>query len=233
MSNRLRRLPAALLLFLPSWLQAASGSPEDFLKGGTILVAASAPPAATAPGSAKPSKPVQPAMDSTKVHEQYLEGDFDQAIRSLEGHLKTKRPMSHQESVFVYKHLGVMYAAQQSTRDKGKFYMSELINIEPTAKILDMYASDMIHLIFRNVQEEFEVKRARLAPVPETAPAAQAAAAPPAPGPAPVAETRKPARSKRNFYLAAAGAGVAVGAFTLFMVLSSDEPQTHTIHVTE
>ena len=88
---------------------------------------------------------------------------------------------------FVYKHLGVMYAAQQSTRDKGKHFMHQLIAIEPTAKILDMYASDMIHLIFRNVQEEFEVKRVRLAPQPDTI----AAAPDPAPEPAPVAETPK------------------------------------------
>lgn len=227
MPNTLRFPPVAFLLFLPIWVLAAGMSPEGFLKGGTVLAAAS-PQAA--PGPVKSSKPAQPAMDTNKVHEIYLEGDFDQAIRSLDGQIKSRRPMTHQESVFVYKHLGVMYAAQQSTRDKGKFYMSELINIEPTAKILDMYASDMIHLIFRNVQEEFEVKRARLAPVPEPAPAAQA---PAAPAPTPVAETKKPTRNKRNFYLAAAGAGVAVGAFTLFMVLSSDEPETHTIHVNE
>ncbi len=172
-------------------------------------------------------------MDTNKVHEQYLEGDFDQAIRALDNHLKSKRPMAHQESVFVYKHLGVMYAAQQSTRDKGKFYMHELIKIEPTAKILDMYASDMIHLIFRNVQEEFEVKRARLVPVPETTAAVEPAPAPAAPAPAPVASTGNTSRNKRTFYLAAAGAGVAVGAFTLFMVLSSPEPKTKTIQVTE
>jgi hypothetical protein len=170
-------------------------------------------------------------MDTTKVHEQYLEGDFDAAIRTLEAQLKSGKAMTHAESVFVYKHMGVMYAAQKSTQEKGKHYMHQLIAIEPTAKILDMYASDMIHLIFRNVQEEFEVKRARLQPAADTTAAAPAPE--PAPQPAaPVAET-KGKGSNKTLFMAAAGAAVAVGALTLFLVLGDDDPKTTVVTVKE
>ena len=139
---------------------------------------ASAPVPASAPASkvsAKPA-PAKTVMDTAKLHATYLDGDFDQAIRVMENALKNKKtPISHADSVFIFKHLGVMYAATPATREKGRYYMTQLIYIEPTAKILDMYASDMIYLIFRNVQEEFANKNPNVAKpaavVVDTAPA--------------------------------------------------------------
>jgi hypothetical protein len=98
------------------------------------------------------------SLDTTKIHAQYMEGEFVPAIKTLESSLKSNQPKSHADSVFIFKHLGVMHAASPGTRERGKFFMYQLINIEPTAKILDMYASDLIFLIFRNVQEDFELK---------------------------------------------------------------------------
>ena len=54
-----------------------------------------------------------------------------------------------------------MYAATYETREKGKFYMYQLLLIEPTAKILDMFASDMIYMIFKNIQDEFIATRSK------------------------------------------------------------------------
>jgi hypothetical protein len=251
------RFPAAILV--AAFLAAAAypaypaTSPEDFVKDKNAPSGAQAPangaaPApesgtpAAAPKAAKPAKTGKsaqiPPMDTAKIHEQYLEGDFDHAIRALESQLKSQRPMSHAESVFVFKHLGVMYAAQQSTREKGKHYMQSLIAIEPTAKILDMYASDMIHLIFRNVQEEFEAKRRRLMPSPDSTATASAGPEPgpaPAPSPAPLAASpKKDSGTRKTVFLAAAGASVAVGALALFFLLGEDEdPKVRTIEVSE
>lgn len=229
------RFAIACLLYALLILPAGAASPEDFVKDGAATGTPATPaPAAKPAGTAKAARNAAP-MDTAKVHEQYLEGDFDHAIRALEGQLKSKRPMTHAESVFVFKHLGVMYAAQQSTRDKGKYYMGELIHIEPTAKILDMYASDMIHLIFRNVQEEFEKKRARLQPQADTVAAvAQPVPAAPEPGRQETPPQASSASSrKRTIFLAATGATVAVGALALFFLLGGDEPETKTIVVQE
>jgi hypothetical protein len=116
--------------------------------------------------------------------------------------------------------------------------MQSLIAIEPTAKILDMYASDMIHLIFRNVQEEFEAKRRLLVPAQE--PVATASAAP-GPGPSPEPQPTGPAAAapkkdsghRKTIFLAAAGASVAVGALALFFLLGEDDPGTRTIEISE
>jgi hypothetical protein len=103
-----------------------------------------------------------PKVDSARVHKLYLDGDFDEAIVLLENNLKDTRQYRHEDSVFIFKHLGVMYAAQYETREKGKYFMHRLLMVEPTAKIMDMYASDMIYMIFKNIQEEFEQNRMQL-----------------------------------------------------------------------
>lgn len=126
----------------------------------------SARPKATTSAAPAPKVSVDPKappkVDSAKVHKLYLDGDFDEAIVLLENNLKDTRQYRHEDSVFIFKHLGVMYAAQYETREKGKYFMHRLLMVEPTAKIMDMYASDMIYMIFKNIQEEFEQNRMQL-----------------------------------------------------------------------
>ncbi len=101
-------------------------------------------------------------LDTAKVRAQYLDGEFQSAIDILEAELKENDRISHSDSVFIFKHLGVMYAADYEQRERGKMFMYKLLTTEPTAKIMDMYASDMIYMIFKNIQDEFETKRVRL-----------------------------------------------------------------------
>ncbi len=100
-------------------------------------------------------------LDTVAMHAVYLDGDFDKATQVLEGALKQKN-LQHGDSVFIFKHLGVMYAAREETREKGKYFMYKLITAEPLTNILDMYASDMIYMIFKNIKDEFEANRTRL-----------------------------------------------------------------------
>lgn len=223
--------PAATAAPAARTAPAATAAPTDTAKksSATPKTAPGKPARATAgQGAAKP------VIDTARIHGQYLEGDFDQAIRSLDGALKGRKALNHADSVFIFKHLGVMYAASPATREKGRFYMLQLISIEPTARILDMYASDMIYLIFRNVQEEYENKHAQTAFV---APADSAADAPPAaepePAPAPAASAQPPKRN-RTLYWAAGGAAVAAGvAGLIFILLDDPQPKQRTILLKE
>jgi hypothetical protein len=97
-------------------------------------------------------------LDTTAIHALYMDGEFESAVKQLEEASGKGLLKSHADSVFAYKHLGVMYAAQYETMEKGKGYMYRLLYIEPTVKILDMYASEMIYMIFRNVQAEFQIR---------------------------------------------------------------------------
>ena len=105
--------------------------------------------------------PAARAMDTVVVHAIYLDGDFEGATQILEKALKSPH-LTHGDSTFIFKHLGVIYAARDETREKGKYYMYKLVAAEPLTNILDMYASDMIYMIFKNVKDEFEANRQRL-----------------------------------------------------------------------
>lgn len=116
-------------------------------------------------GSAIPTKAAAKSrvpLDTSVIRKTYIDGDFDRAIEDIERALKWGGPFSQPDSVFMFKHLGVMYAAKYETREKGKHYMLQLLTVEPAARILDMYASDMIYMIFKNIQTEFEATQGRL-----------------------------------------------------------------------
>jgi hypothetical protein len=217
---------------------AGNAAGQQPSKPAKTAAAASTPAAPAKPAPAKPvpvkSAAVRPVLDTALIHGQYLDGDFDQAIHALDAALKGRRPLSHADSIFAFKHLGVMYAATPATREKGRYYMLQLISIEPTARILDMYASDMIYLIFRNIQEEYEKKHGKVA-IAEPVDTASAAPAAPDPEPAPV-PVAAPAAPKRNrtLYWAAGGAAVAAGAAgLLFILLDDPQPKKRTILLRE
>jgi hypothetical protein len=145
--------------------------PRDVRRFALCLALASAAMGATSaartaapqpPSASSLDRSSPPKVDSVRVHKLYLDGDFDEAIPILENNLKETRQYHHDDSVFIFKHLGVMYAAQYETREKGKYYMHRLLMVEPAANILDMYASDMIYMIFKNIQDEFEQNRRKM-----------------------------------------------------------------------
>lgn len=95
------------------------------------------------------------------IHSVYLEGDFDQAIAALDKAMANDLLCTSEDSVFTFKHLGVMMAAREGTRERGKYYLLQLIKIDTAANIFDMYASDQIYQMFMNVKKEFESARAK------------------------------------------------------------------------
>lgn len=105
---------------------------------------------------------IERKLDTAAVHEVYVDGDFDKAIQMLQPALEGEYSLNHQDSVFVFKHLGVMYTAKYETREKGKKYMMLLLETEPSAKLMDMYASDMIYMIFKNLQDEYQMSLVKL-----------------------------------------------------------------------
>ncbi len=110
---------------------------------------------------AVPSAKTVSPFDTTQVHKVYMDGEFEKAIKMVESALASGAVRSHADSVFAFKHLGVMYTAKYETRETGKKYMYQLLYIEPTARIMDMFASDMIYMIFKNIQEEVAITRGR------------------------------------------------------------------------
>jgi hypothetical protein len=194
---------------------AMAGSQQSLSKNDRTAKSQSAQKNQAAPAS-------KMILDTATVRKLYLDGEFEGAIEVLEAGLKEKRPFDHKDSVFIFKHLGVMYAAKYETREKGKYYMHELLMTEPTARIMDMYASDMIYMIFKNIQDEFEANRVKLNHAEslvhgntQTGPATEN-----------VPEEPEPKRSHRAYYWVGATSVVVVAGVAAFFLLSQKPTTT-------
>ena len=139
-------LKTALLLFLPSML---------FFIGESQ---AAAPASAASPSSQNGNQDtglVKESLDQAKIHDVYNSGDFEPVISVLEAFVKRNKTYSQSDSVFIAKHLAVVYSANPATREKGKYYMFRLLELLPSAKLIDMYVSEEVDRIFDKVREEF------------------------------------------------------------------------------
>jgi hypothetical protein len=225
---------AACALVLVAAAQAAPGKPDP----------QSAPKRTSRSAALPSSTPSKTLLDTAIVRRLYLDGEFDEAIDKVETSLRYGSGHTHVDSVFAFKHLGVMYTARYETREKGKLYMLRLLEVEPTARILDMYASDMIYMIFKNIKDEFDASQGRFDPSNGTA-------SPHQPGPGrkgdpgdkgdksdksdkgrkddmgdndTQAAKAKSGGSGVGYWLGAAGLAVAAGVATWYAF--SDEPKT-------
>ncbi len=63
-------------------------------------------------------------LNQAKVHDLYNSGDFEPVIAVLEGFIQRNKTYSHSDSVFIAKHLAVVYSANPATREKGKYYIT-------------------------------------------------------------------------------------------------------------
>jgi hypothetical protein len=96
-----------------------------------------------------------PQLDQKKIHEEYQNGNFDVVLSFLEEFQRAHKTYGREDSIFIAKHLAVVYTANPLTREKGKYYMNRLLDLLPSAKLVDMYVSDEIDRIFEKVREEF------------------------------------------------------------------------------
>jgi hypothetical protein len=122
-------------------------------------------PKATAPATATPSAAKSSAdtaketLDQGRIHDLYNNGDFDPVVTVIESFVQRNKTYSLADSIFIAKHLAVVYSANPATREKGKYYMFRLLELLPSAKLVDMYVSDEVDRIFDKVREEFMVRQ--------------------------------------------------------------------------
>lgn len=102
--------------------------------------------------------PIQGGLDQAAIHSLYTEGEFEKAEANLLAFQKNHRAYSRSDSLFIAKHLSVIYSANPDTREKGKYHMYQLLTLDPKAKLVDMIISDEIDRIFTKVKEEFETR---------------------------------------------------------------------------
>ena len=115
-----------------------------------------AAPLAATSAQAKPS-----SLDTASIRALYRDGEFEKITESLNKAIKSPATMTLADSAFTFKHLGVIYAAETATREKGKYYLYHMLKADGNADILDMYASESINGIFKNIRAEFMAREAK------------------------------------------------------------------------
>jgi len=107
--------------------------------------------------SVKPQ--VSHSLDQERIHAIYNEGDFDHVVALIDSFTAVRKSYSREDSIFIAKHLAVVYSANPATREKGKGYMFRMLDLMPSAKIVDMFVSDEIDRVFEKVKEEYVARQ--------------------------------------------------------------------------
>ncbi len=152
------------------------------------------------------------SLDKEAISRFYFEGDFERALQPLESFRSSQRAYAKEDSLFLYKYLAVIYASRPETQNKGESYMYQLLRVQPSAHLHDMYISDKIEGIFATVKERYE-KQQLLAKE-------RAGHANPSEPKAPPTE-KQPNNRKKWALWTLGGVGVA-GAVATYVILSQE-----------
>lgn len=179
-------------------------------------------------------------LDQKAIHASYEEGDFDKVLVRIEDFQKSHASYSREDSVFIAKHLAVIYAANPETLEKGKYWMYQMLRVMPAADLVGMYVSEEIDRIFDKIRVEFTrrqvqfgVDTARMVLPPKqpketgdavTAAATPASKSPPKPKTA-VGKSRESSGWKTGLWVAG-GLGVAAAGAATYFLLAGQEGGT-------
>lgn len=163
-------------------------------------------------------------LDKEAISHAYFEGDFSRVLPPLEMVRQTFPASStRDDSIFVFKYLSVIYAADSTTMTKAESYMVQLLRLMPTIELVDLYISDNIHAIFKDVKQKYleqqkYVREHDMFGRPLRDSAAIGKGIPRAKG------------SRKWIGWALGGVGTAAAAATVFYVMN-DDPKTRTDRV--
>lgn len=190
--------------------------------------------AALLAGSRAMAAPAPALLDQKGIHAAYNEGDFENVMKDIETFTSTHATYSHSDSIFIAKHLAVVYSANPGTREKGKYFMFRLLELLPSAKLVDMFVSDEIDRIFEKVREEY-ITRQKAFGVEETemlprrAPATTQAA-PEAGGAAASVKPAPKSGSGKALWIASGAVLTTVGVAAVYFLAIADNPKEDKVY---
>lgn len=98
-------------------------------------------------------------LDRARIHGEYGDGNFEIVTQILEEFRSKHRSFRTMDSLFVAKYLGVVYASNPASREKGKYWLYRMLQIDPTSDLVDMYVGEEVDRTFEKVRQEFIVRR--------------------------------------------------------------------------
>lgn len=109
----------------------------------------------------KAGSPSAPAAKNAEVDKQtvqdlYQGGEFEQLIALLENMRRERRLRDRDDSVFIYKYLGVVYGADMNTRRKAESFLYQMLKLDPSQDLEDLEVGDAILSMFREVRKRYD-----------------------------------------------------------------------------
>jgi hypothetical protein len=181
------------------------------------------------------------SINKKEIKNFYFDGNFEKVVNALEDFRKRRQNPSEEDKIFVFKYLGVIYASNKNTQEKGESYMFQLLKLAPNIDLIgDMYISDKIDAIFQKVKKQFERMEGQKSSVRQDPagtvlePSLLDPAGPPALAPAqtsPDKEINTESRKKKGkkWIWFATGGIVLAGAVATFVLLSRDKPDPRNV----
>ena len=114
------------------------------------------PPAAAATPAPAQTPTKDAGFNKSEIQARYFNGEFEPLISLLE-HLRYQRRLQDKEdSLFIFKYLGVVYGADEATRQKAESFMYAMLKLNPGADLTDMGVGDNIENLFKKVRERYQ-----------------------------------------------------------------------------
>jgi hypothetical protein len=186
--------------------------------------AASSGNTSTNSGKSQPKLRALPRLDTATIRKNYLEGEFTKVSDSLEAWRMNGLIGSHADSVFTYRHLGIVYASNEITHNRAESYLNLLLGLEPNMDMLDPYVSTTVEAFWDKVKARNAKVKGRPAPqkiqvvtkITNTTP------------------EKTTVSSKGDFpWLWTAAGTVLVGGAVAFYFISQEQPKTVAANPTE
>lgn len=95
-------------------------------------------------------------LDKEAISQAYFESEFTRVLMPLENYRENfPKTATRDDSIFVYKYLSVIYAADPKSKTKAESYMVQLLKLMPDIELIDLYISENIQAIFKKVKAEY------------------------------------------------------------------------------
>jgi hypothetical protein len=156
-ASRPRPYPASFLRILGLFLAVVHAAPAPAPRPAE----GSRPAPSARPAASADTAPL-PRLDQKRVHEEYLNGNFEAVLQRIHAFEKENPDHSREDSVFIARHLAVVLAADPKSVEAGKYWMHRLLLLSPDADLAGMYASEAIESMFAKVKDEDDARTGRL-----------------------------------------------------------------------
>lgn len=99
------------------------------------------------------------SFSRAELTEAYRQGDFEKITTTLRPILTPGNAVSRIDSLFAYRLLGVVYAADPKTRETGRHCFLKLLDLDAKANLVDLFVGTELDQLWEKTRLEHQVRQ--------------------------------------------------------------------------